>query len=75
MFRELFLGNDNPTEADCKTSLQHAALKRLHQGNQFTACSMFILREDVNRIGDTVYGTAAQRESAVQRMHAYDANP
>lgn len=75
MFRELFLGNDHPTEADCKTSLQRAALKRLHQGKQFTACSMFILREDVDRIGGLVYGTEAQRADAIHRMHDYDSNP
>lgn len=75
MFRELFLGNDHPTEADCKTSLQRAALERLHQGKQFTACSMFILREDVDRIGGLVYGTAAQREDAISRMNDYDGNP
>ena len=75
MFRELFLGNDHPTEADCKTSLQRAALARLQQGKQFTACSMFILREDVDRIGGLVYGTAAQREDAISRMNDYDGNP
>lgn len=75
MFRELFLGNENPTEADCKTSLQRAALERLHQGKQFTACSMFILREDVEKVGALVYGTAAQREAAVKRMNDYDGNP
>ena len=75
MFRELFLGNDHPTEADCKTSLQRAALERLHQGKQFAACSMFILREDVDRIGGLVYGTAAQREDAISRMNDYDGNP
>ena len=75
MFRELFLGNDHPTEADCKTSLQRAALARLHQGKQFTACSMFILREDVDKVGTLVYGTAAQREDAVNRMKDYDCNP
>lgn len=75
MFRELFLGNDHPTEADCKTSLQCAALARLRQGKQFTACSMFILREDVDKIGGLVYGTAAQREDAINRMNDYDGNP
>ena len=75
MFRELFLGNDHPTEADCKTSLQRAALARLRQGKQFTACSMFILREDVDRIGGLVYGMAAQREDAINRMNDYDGNP
>lgn len=75
MFRELFQGNDHPTEADCKTSLQRAALAYLHQGKQFTACSMFILREDVDRIGGLVYGTAAQREDAINRMNDYDGNP
>ena len=75
MFRELFLGNDHPTEADCKTSLQRAALACLQQGKQFTACSMFILREDVDRIGGLVYGTAAQREDAISRMNDYDGNP
>jgi len=75
MFRELFLGNENPTEADCKTSLQRSALERLRQGKQFTACSMFILREDVDRVGGLVYGTAAHREDAINRMNAYDGNP
>lgn len=75
MFRELFLGNDNPTEADCKTSLQRAALDRLKQGKQFTACSMFILREDVGRVGTMPYGTAAQRLDAVKRINEYDQNP
>ena len=75
MFRELFLGNDSPTEADCKTSLQRSALERLRQGKQFTACSMFILREDVDQVGNLVYGTAAQREDAVKRLNAYDSNP
>lgn len=75
MFRELFLGNDHPTEADCKTSLQRAALERLRQGKQFTACSMFILREDVDRIGGLVYGTEAQRADAIHRMNDYDGNP
>lgn len=75
MFRELFLGNDHPAEADCKTSLQRSALERLRQGKQFTACSMFILREDVDKVGTLVYGTTAQREDAIQRMKNYDSNP
>lgn len=75
MFRELFLGNEHPTPADCKTSLQRNALQRVHQGKQFTACSMFILREDVEKIGGMVYGTAAQREDACNRMDAYERNP
>ncbi len=75
MFRELFLGNESPTEADCTSSLQRAALARLHKGGQFTACSMFILREDAAKVGAMPYGTAAQRAGAVQRMLAYDENP
>lgn len=75
MFRELFVGNENPTEADCHSSLQRAALDRLHRGEQFTACSMFILREDVCRVGAMPYGTPAQRADAVRRMKEYDSNP
>ena len=75
MFRELFLGNENPTEEDCKTSLQRAALNRLREGKQFTACSMFILRDDVAKVGTMVYGTADQRSEAVKRITEYDWNP
>lgn len=75
MFRELFGGNDKPTEADCHSSLQHAALNRLRQNGQFTACSMFILREDAAKVGNMPYGTADQRVDAVKRMNEYDSNP
>lgn len=75
MFRELFLGNGNPTDADCHSSLQWAALDRLRHGGQFTACAMFILREDVAKVGTMTYGTAAQRLDAVNRMNDYDSNP
>ena len=74
MFRELFVGNDNPTEADCRSSLQHKALARIRKGGQFTACAMFILREDAAKVGGMLYGTAAQRTEAVDRMNAYDSN-
>ena len=75
MYTELFGGNEEPTEADCHSSLQRKALDRVRSGGQFTACSMFVLREDVNRVGSMVYGTAAQRAEAVARMNAYDRNP
>ncbi len=75
MFRELFLGNDKPTEADCRSSLQRKALDRVRRGRQFTAGSMFILLEDAARVGTMPYGTAAQRQEAVARMKAYDENP
>ena len=75
MFRELFLGNDDPTEADCKSSLQRKALERVRSGRQFTAGSMFILLEDAARVGTMPYGTSAQRQEAVARMMAYDENP
>ncbi len=75
MFRELFHGNENPTEADCHSSLQRAALNRLNGGGQFTACAMFILREDAAKVGTMPYGTAAQRTDAIRRMQAYDQNP
>ena len=75
MFRELFDGNDHPTDADCKSSLQRKALDRVRNGGQFTASSMFILREDVAKVGSMPYGTAAQRADAVDRMNAYDCNP
>ena len=75
MFRELFVGNDHPTEADCHSSLQRAALARLQKGGQFTACAMFILREDAMKVGTMPYGTAAQRAQAVDRMNAYDCDP
>ena len=75
MFRELFDGNDHPTDADCKSSLQRKALNRVRNGGQFTASSMFILREDVAKVGSMPYGTAAQRADAVDRMNAYDCNP
>lgn len=75
MFRELFQGNENPTEADCHSSLQFGALERVRQGKQFTACSMFILRQDVEKIGSLVYGTAGQRADAVKRMTDYERNP
>ena len=74
MFRELFVGNDNPTEADCHSSLQHKALARIRKGGQFTACAMFILREDAAKVGGILYGTAAQRAEAIHRMNAYDSN-
>lgn len=75
MLRELFLGNQNPTEADCHSSLQRAALNRLRRGGQFTACSMFILREDAAKVGAMPYSTFAQRTDAVNRMNDYDRNP
>ena len=75
MFRELFLGNDNPTEEDCKSSLQRKALDRVRSGRQFTAGSMFILLEDAAKVGTMPYGTAAQRQEAVARMLSYDENP
>ena len=75
MFRELFLGNENPTEEDCKSSLQRKALDRVRKGGQFTASSMFILLEDAARVGAVLYGTETQRQEAVARMQAYDANP
>lgn len=74
MFRELFMGNDNPTEADCHSSLQQKALARIRKGGQFTACAMFILREDAAKVGGILYGTAAQRAEAIRRMNAYDSN-
>ena len=75
MFVELFGGNEAPTDADCTSSLQRAALARVRGGGQFTACSMFILREDAGKVGTMPYGTAAQREEAVARMKDYDRNP
>ncbi len=75
MFRELFLGNDHPTEADCRSSLQRSALDRLRRGGQFTACAFFILREDAAKVGGLLYGTAAQRTEAICRMNDYDSNP
>ena len=74
MFRELFDGNDHPTDADCKSSLQRKALDRVRKGGQFTASSMFILKEDAAKVGTMLYGTAAQREDAIDRMNAYDSN-
>ena len=74
MYVEMFGGNEKPTEADCKSSLQRAALDYIRKGGQFTACSMFILREDADKVGGVLYGTAAQRVDAVERMKAYDAN-
>ena len=74
MYTELFGGNEAPTGADCHSSLQRAALDYVRKDGQFTACSMFILREDVARVGGMVYGTAAQRADAVARMNAYDGN-
>jgi len=74
MFRELFEGNENPTEADCRTGLQHKALARIRRGGQFTACAMFILREDAAKVGSVLYGTAAQRTDAIDRMNAYDSS-
>ena len=75
MFRELFDGNDHPTDADCKSSLQRKALDRVRNGGQFTASSMFILREDAGKVGGILYGDAAQRAEAVERMNGYDRNP
>ena len=75
MFVELFGGNEEPTEADCHSSLQRKALDRIRKGGQFTACSMFILREDAAKVGGVLYGTAAQRTEAVDRMNDYDRNP
>ena len=75
MFVELFGGNENPTDADCNSSLQRAALDYVRKGGQFTACSMFILREDAKKVGTMPYGTAAQRVDAVARMQDYDRNP
>lgn len=75
MYTELFHGNKNPTEEDCKTSLQRAALKRVREGKQFTACSFFILREDAGKLGGTLYGTLAQRAEAVKRIRDYESNP
>ena len=74
MFRELFVGNGNPTEADCHSSLQHKALARIRKGGQFTACAMFILREDAAKVGGVLYGTEAQRADAVNRMNEYDSD-
>lgn len=75
MFRELFAGNEKPTEQDCHSSLQRAALDRLRRGGQFTACSMFILREDIRKVGTMPYGTSDQRTDAVKRMNDYDKEP
>ena len=75
MYVELFGGNEEPTEADCHSSLQRSALAYVKSGGQFTACSMFILREDARKVGTMPYGTAAQRADAVARMNAYDCNP
>lgn len=72
IFRELFVGNDNPTEADCHSSLQHKALARIRKGGQFTACAMFILLEDAAKVGGVLYGSQAQRWEAIERMNAYD---
>lgn len=72
IFRELFLGEDHPTEKDCHTSLQRNALDRLRSGGQFTASSMFILRQDAAAVGSMPYGCAAQREEACRRLAAYD---
>ena len=74
MFRELFVGNDNPTEADCHTGLQRKALARVRRGGQFTACAMFILKEDAAKVGGLLYGTEAQRTDAIERMNAYDSS-
>ena len=74
MFRELFAGNDNPTEADCHTGLQHKALARVRKDGQFTACAMFILKEDAAKVGGVLYGTEAQRADAIDRMNAYDSS-
>ena len=46
----------------------------MKNGGQFTACSMFILREDARKVGTMPYGTAAQRADAVARMNDYDRN-
>ncbi len=75
MFRELFLGNDSPTYADCRTSLQRKALDYLNQGGAFTASAMFILREDAARVGTMPYGNRAQRADAVARIRDYDQQP
>ena len=75
MYRELFEGNDNPTRADCRTSLQHKAIDRVEGGGQFTASSMFILKEDVRNVGGVLYGTAEQRADAIARMRDYESNP
>jgi len=75
MYRELFDGNDNPTEADCRTSLQRKAIKRVEQGGQFTASSMFILKEDAVKVGGILYGNAQQRADAIERMKDYESNP
>ena len=75
MYVELFGGNEEPTEADCRSSLQRSALARVKNGGQFTACSMFILREDARKVGTMPYGTAIQRAEAVKRMNDYDRNP
>lgn len=72
LFRELFLGEDHPTEKDCHTSLQRNALDRLRSGGQFTASSMFILRQDAAAVGSMPYGSVAQREEACRRLAAYD---
>ena len=75
MFRELFEGNDHPTEADCHSSLQHKALDRVRRGGQFTACAMFILRDDAAKVGEKMlYGTELQRTEAIDRMNAYDSS-
>lgn len=75
MFRELFAGNKHPTKQDCRSSLQFAALDRMLQGGQFTASSMFILREDVKLVGSMPYGTPEQRTDAIKRMNDYDSDP
>ena len=75
MYGELFHGNNKPTDEDCKTSLQRAALKRVREGKQFTACSFFILREDAGKLGGVLYGTKEQRVEAVKRMNDYESNP
>lgn len=72
LLRELFEGSERPTRADCRSSLQYAAVERLEKGKQFTACSMFILRQDVPKVGSMPYGTAADRQAAVSRLEAYD---
>lgn len=72
LLRELFEGNEHPTRSDCRSSLQYAAVERMERGHQFTACSMFILRQDVGKVGSMPYGTAAQRQAALDRLKAYD---
>ena len=72
LLRELFEGNEHPTQADCHSRLQYAAVARMEAGKQFTACSMFILRSDVPAVGTMPYGTQAQRQQAIAQLEAYD---